>query len=496
MDQQSHYPESFARNTVLEMKIIKLLVMRSGTYQPLYYRPYQTSFDAQTAHDLEQRMANHGPNSKVFASTIAGIANRIIMPKHQPEGIVPIVNGWHEPRGRFNMVLLMRHSLGGEFYYYIQGYTSHYDLSHGGLPDPNIEFYVNSYIRLNRTYQQTPSGLIEKDHVTESAQVINGRLVKSMLGTGLDIYGMRPNEMFSVMQAGQIAQDVWRTELQDNIRDPRHVFSTQNVPSARTNNLPANILANMIQSYKTGTAMLEFGQGRSDVFSNIKGYAYEGILMENPFFKALSDATTIIDSTSFTMGMLRRIDENVFGVTTFLKADAAALAVMNHAGQANYWHNPTDRLAWASTVLVQSVPTIMMEMMITRLNFTANNHDHGGHNRVDVQFARDIMGRPIADTLEVFKMRFVHEIMNDLTHGNQELYQLAMMIDLYGDTVVDISIGSEPTTRYVMPSFCDSMITPVVTTQPNLLHDNVHDMYQILKSVGGFSTGSQVNESI
>lgn len=492
---ESQFPYAHERQTYVSVRIIKLLATKTGTYNPMYFRPYQTHFTPEVADDLNTRIRGNGHN-ETTTSLLSGIANRIMMPSQQHYGLIPIVNGWDTPRGRFNMVVELTSATGSVFHYYIQGYTSHYDNSLQGTPDPNMVFYINSYIRMSRSKIMTPLGLEDRNVVTESAQVINGRLVRNLLNN--NIYGMRPSDLYSVIQGEMIAGRMPQGDIPSQLRDTRHNLSNQCVPSARSNNLPANLLSKMLKSYQTGNTLLEFGQDSEDVFTKSKGYVYEGSLMESGFFRQLSNVTGVPEATTFTMANLIQIDPNVTNhrVSTFLTLNSTALRQINTAGQSETWHRPDDISAWVCSVLINAVPTIMMELMIAKLVFRASNHDSMGVTNMSFEQASDLIGQDITPALTVFKNRFVHEIMNDITYGNQELYMVYMSIDLMGDTVIDISYAGHALKRYVAPSFCDSLMSPIVTPNEGILNNNVYDFSNILKSIGSSTKNFSLNESI
>lgn len=480
------------RPMVQSLRILRLLVSRSGTYNQPYFRPYQTHYDVETADLLNRRLEAHGPGSTTSA-VLSGIANRIMMPSAQHQGPIPIVNGWAEARGRFNMVVEVTMSSGTVLFYHIQGYTSHYDQSTHGTPDPNMTFYVNSYTRTSRIQYMGPTGVETRESVTESAQVINGRLVTSQIGQ--DLYGIRPTELYTIMQGDLINAEFYTGDERDTVYDRRHSLATQAVPSNRSNNLPSNMLATLVESYNTAQLMSDYGQSRTDMISQCKGYVHDGTLQSNPFFRRLADVTGIPETTAFTMQELAAIDPNVSAVSTFVRLDARGMAQLNHAGQAEYWHRPDDMNAWVCTVLLNAVPTILMEMMLTRIEFTANNHDSMGNNHVYITGARDILGRDITTNLEAFKLRFTREIMHDVTYGNAETYMLSMSVNLFGDTVIDIAYGANPMTRFVVPSFCDSLLIPVVTTDERILRASAHDISQILHGINAHKPAA-VNRTI
>lgn len=491
MNHQTPYPTAFSQPKLAGLRILKLIVGKSGTYNQPYYRPYQTHFDAETAELLSRRLDDHGMNATT-TSVMAGMANRIMMPAAQHAGPVPIVNGWATPRGRFNMIVEVTLSSGSILFYHIQGYTSHYETSLQGTPDPDMQFYINSMTRTSRVHVMGPNGVETRETVSESVQVINGRLVSNQLNS--EIYGLRPHEIFSVMQGDLLRAEYHTLDSRDAVFDHRHSLSNQASPSSRSNNMPACMLARIVDNYQIGQGMREYGQGQRDLLGQVKGYVHDGILQENYFLRQLSNVTGIPETTSFSMKELVAIDPNVLhpSVQVFIKLDNQGLAKLNYAGQSEQWHSP-DRSSWVSTALANAVPTIMMEMMITELAFTANNHDTAGNNHVYIAGARDMLGRNITHNLNIFKQRFMKEVMFDLTYGNQVSYMLTMTVNLLSDMVIDIAYENSPMTRYVVPSFCDSLIVPVLTTDERLVHNNAHDISMILNNIQNVMPTTAVN---
>lgn len=496
--QQSQFPSAHFRPTTASLRVAKLIVQRAGTFNQMYYRPYQTTFNADVAMDLADRLQHHGQAADTTSAVMAGIANRLMMPSHQPVGMAGIANGWDTPRGRFTMVVEMRASSGAEFEYHVQGYTDHFDVSiASGLIDPNMAFYVNSYLKLSKSHIATPTGIREHLAVTESAQVINGRIQTTQVGG--ELYSMRPTDIFGVMQGETIRSKHLPMEMRSGVADDRHVLTHKAIASARGNNLPANVLSKIVSSYATGQLMANTGIGNEDVYSRSRPYVYETTLQENPLFRQLSNIRGIPESTVFTLNNLLSLDPNAThpSVATFITLDPNALAMVHHTGQTETWQRPDDVLAWISTVLASSVPTIMMEMRLTRLDFSANNHDSQGFNTVIINGVRDIMERsPQRDDLEAFKMRFIHEVMRDITHNNETTYMLHMSVDLFGETLIDISFGGSPMVRYAVPSFCDAVMSPVLSPQENILFNTAHDVTQILGSIHGTVRPTALNESI
>jgi len=85
-------------------------------------------------------------------------------------------------------------------------------------------------------------------------------------------------------------------------------------------------------------------------------------------------------------------------------------------------------------------------------------------------------GRPMFDTfidgmdmtrfLQRFHMTIINEIMANISYGNQHSYMIFMNVNILGDTYIKLSLNGGPQMEYLMPSFCDALVAPVVTFNP------------------------------
>jgi hypothetical protein len=95
----------------------------------------------------------------------------------------------------------------------------------------------------------------------------------------------------------------------------------------------------------------------------------------------------------------------------------------------------------------------------------------------------------------LFIHRFNTEIVPDFASNEYATnipYTLTMDIDAFGSTSIQISYDGSPVTPYVTPSFCDSLLAPVVTPTLKGFSNIVHDMDMILNQVD-FTTGNMNN---
>jgi hypothetical protein len=131
-------------------------------------------------------------------------------------------------------------------------------------------------------------------------------------------------------------------------------------------------------------------------------------------------------------------------------------------GGAQHWIG-SDMETIASTILTQAVPAIMLELMLTKVSFAATNETLNGQFVVEMRdaasFSKNIDMSPY---LQRFIDRLHTEVLSDISRNNQISFRLQMLSDILGDTYVTISIGGGPDTDFVLPSFCDALMSPVI----------------------------------
>jgi hypothetical protein len=92
-----------------------------------------------------------------------------------------------------------------------------------------------------------------------------------------------------------------------------------------------------------------------------------------------------------------------------------------------------------------------------------------------------VEGIEMIPQLEEFKRRLVVDVLNTITQGNQIGFHIAVSADLAGETIIDISLGYESKTRFVAPTFSDSLFAPVVTRDKNLRDKISSDLIYLME---------------
>lgn len=467
------------------------MLQESGSYNPMFSRPYQTHVTKENLDNINRRI-DETRGGSVTGALFAGVASDMIAPSATPGNEIPIPLSWAERRIRFMLEVMVTTPTSAEMIYYFQGYTSHLGVGQGGSVDPQMEFILNSFIRVNRANQYGPYGTIVRDVVTESAHIVNGAIVNQVMGG--EVYTMRPQDIFTGIQSSYLTSAYEHHNKHDTLHDTRVRMTGESLRSNRGNNLAGTFIAKVVDSYQTGKQMLDFGQSEQDVFSRCQNLSHEASAYENQFIRAISNIRGVQCSTTFRFSDLVALDSNVEHVTHYLTLGVTQSAQLHQHGQTSFW-NGTDRETLAATILSNAVPAVMMDLMLQKIYFRSTNHDIAGAVNTTIIDGKSMTNADLSMNFEMFKRRLEKEVMFDLTHGNQSLYTLEMSVDLYGETRISISLDSGPSIPYTTPSFCDSLMSPVVTMNKENFFGVVHD-FEVLMNGLSTNTGPSLVNSL
>lgn len=455
-------------------------MQETGTYNPMFQRPYETHVTTDIFNNIVQKV-EETRGGEITGSTLAGVASAIVTPTSYHNGEINIPLGWAERRIRFILEAHVTTRFGSEMVFYFQGFTSHLGVTNNGAIDPNMEFYINSFIRITRMQKYTQVGLISRDVITDSANVINGQIIRdNNYSASADAMLMRPQDIFAGMQTAYIRDAYNYHNNNQNIHDTR-LYLTGSVRSKKSNNLPCNYVGKIVDSYQASLVNSFSTADTKDAYSQARDYTNEENLNQNEFLVALARAKGMPDVTSFKLADLARIDPNVNAVTSYVTLGPAR-EQLHHAGQTSYW-GASDRETLVATILSNAVPAIMMECMISKIYFSSTNHDYTGTMNTVIADVRSLTDTDMTSNYEQFKRRFEREVMYDITYGGQDLYMVTINADLFGDTYITLSIGNGSEVVFNTPSFCDGLMTPVVTTNKDSYYGAINDFDHLMNSI-------------
>lgn len=471
--------QGFSR-TIVSMRVAHLLMQETGTYNPLYQRSYHTDLNNGTLGAIVDRVNEFG-NGKISGALLAGVAGNMLSPSPTPGNEINIPNGWGERRIRFMMEVHCEFSVGAFMVYYLQGYTSYPGVSMSGAVADDMEFIINSIIGVSRIQQMTPVGVQTRDSICESSQILADNQWVSPYQTAGTKYLMRPQDVFTGMHSAYLQHGYG--VLEDNgFTDARSMMRTEAVRSSRSNNVPTNFVAKVIDGYTTGNSLQQYGQSDQDIIAAARQHTTEDNLSENPVIRKLSEFRGMGISNRFTFNEFQHLDPGIRQVTDFVVLAAPYRAQLHSAGQTAFWQG-SDMDTVAATVLSQAVPAIMMELLLSKVSFRSTNHDIGGQMNTVIVDAKSMTTADLTRHYEIFISRVQREVLYDLTFGNQEPFMLEMTIDMFGETMINLSFGANPMTCFVTPSFCDNLYVPVIAGTKEEYGVLVHDFDQLVNTV-------------
>ena len=472
----------------VNMSVGKLILQETGTYNPIQNRPYVTNLDAYGMNELIESVRAHGNNGHITGSILAGSASGIVSPSATTFGDIAIANGWSEKRIRFMLEVVVEYNFGSPVAYFMQGYTDYSGVTMNGNIDPHMAFYINSMVGVSRTIVPTPYGNVVQEHIKETFQVLNDNQFNKNYMPGMGQI-MRPQDVFNGMQSIHIREHA--NVAHGDMYDTRLMLGNDTYASSRNNTLPTNYMAKIIDGYTSASVAADFGQNQKSIFAMASNEVYETPIGNNAFIRAISDDNGTGGLTNrFTMDQLSRIDPGVKQKTTFMALGPVAQRNLHQTGSTEYW-NGANRETQVATILCNAVPALMMGLVLSQLEFRSTNDAIGGIMTTAIINAQSLTTADISNHFNIFINRLEKEIIYDFTFRNQEIYKLHMRVDLLGETYVSISLGNQPAVDFVMPSFSDSLFSPVITNDVHARDVLISDFEHIVTNTADAMVGTR-----
>jgi hypothetical protein len=121
---------------------------------------------------------------------------------------------------------------------------------------------------------------------------------------------------------------------------------------------------------------------------------------------------------------------------------------------------------------------------LTTISFSANNLSAVGNDfNITIHgFKTFLTDVDVTPQLQQFIYRLKNEILQSVTFNGQKPLKLDATVDVLGDTFIGIQMHSHQF-EYQVPSFCDALLTPVVTSniiQLDTVASTVHGLVSAL----------------
>lgn len=470
----------FQSGDQMRPRITKLLIQDTGTYNVQFRRPYMSEGSLNLINEFANRLEGQ---TSIAASQVAGVAGQFVHPQATPEKEIVIANGWGQRRMRFMMEVQHGSHVSGHTTEVILGYTEHNEgvIVHSGAVDPRMRFFINSIIQVRNTAVMTPTGMGMSQTVTDNSHVLYndtpGGLAGMFAAASQKEMRLRPYDVFMTIGRAHLPES-------EQIYDTRVIQGPKAELSKRQNNMPANYVADVLQSYKAASMHgRQFGQAEEQVITAAAGYVRERAAEQNPFLSALSQMHGTPVANWFTFADLLAIDPAVDAVTQVVLMGPTQQNMAHVANQTATW-GTADHDTVIATSLSNSVPALMMELALTKIAFKSTNNNVGGQPLTMILDAGSFSNIDQSQSLAFFTHQLEKVLLADLTMNNQISYALEMRVDLLGETWIHMSFDARPFIDYVTPSFCDALLTPVLTTNAQQAVSLAHDFDQLTGYIG------------
>lgn len=464
--------------------IRRLLLQETGTYNPMFSRPYYTDMNGGVSDSITSKVCEFGFKG-IQPTVLNNVAMNFLKPSATPQGEIAIPYGWQERRIRFVLEIHVNFNTGSVMKYFLQGYTDFPGVSQQGHVAPEMAFIINSIIGVSQVNMRTPYGLQAMDKIIESSQI----LVDNKIGT----YGsndrklmMRPQDVFVGMHSSYL-KNSYRVDDESDFLDGRFIMRSEPVQSSRANNVPSSYIAKIIDADYMGREMVNYGADDVDILTKSRGHAMEDQLLDNAVIRRLSEISGGMGVKNvFTFGDFERLDPNVSNVTDFITLGSMIQVGqptgLHQAGQTEYWTG-SDLITQQATIISHSIPALMMEMLISKIHFVSTNHTLNCAMDTRILDAMSLTSADLRTQYDLFIRRLESEILIPMCFNNQESYSLEMNVDMFGETWINLSIASMPSTQFVIPSFCDTLCSPVITQNVMNFETLVSDFESILGDI-------------
>lgn len=449
-------------NPSSSLKVIKFLLVETGTYNQQVRRPYAPTGRGEVANEILNRIAGAGGQSPLSRTNFMDLAGQFIAPTASWDKQIDIPNGWTEPRFRYILEIQRDVPGAGSWHELITGYSEYLDASYTGNIDPRMKLYVNS-VSNTRTIQyngQESQQLFRSSHILPPSDINPNQSI----GVRTLTYDtrIRPQDLFTVADREHINM----THNGQMVLDGRNA-SARADKSSRLNNLPYDYMSRVFESFSRAETESQMGQRPEEVLNQARKLAFEVGSDKDIFLRTMAELN-------------RRPMQNYFTVEELLTLDPYALhdSVCHidfqdpqrwdapQAHQFAHWTG-TDIVTQSASVLAVAVPSMMMENAVMVMKFTASNRFIGQSEPSLIVSDMDSMFAINPFTADnMIRAGLVRGILPAISLNDEYDYDIRMEVDVIGDTVIEIEMLGLPRVRYCIPTFADALIAPVMTSDP------------------------------
>jgi len=473
-----------------------LCIPTERVYHDMYNRSFSLGFSPHETANMQNFFYSQGVDKNAQISMVAAATNigSAIKLSTIPTGKVAIPHGWSTQRLMYLLAVEEYINDTASLTHYIQGYSEYYDPSHTGKLDPNAAFFINSITTISRTKNMYTNAIDSR--VLASYNVImdpTGRVSLEQVtepSSGVDL--IRPSDVMTNLYGNTLYAGTDSIAL--NIKSTS-ISNGANV-STRSNNDPLKYFTNTVNAVVSGKCIDTGHNTPESVLSNANGMVAEQAITSNAFIYEIARLTGNLEPGSFTLEVLSRIDPSVSSKITLVNSgslirDMPQTTTMLDTNNTESLLNYTEDTEVAQT-FINALTANMSENLITVLSGTITNiHGTPITTISNLQsFLEGVDITPYGNRI----INYVNAvIMPQLTVNNLRVVSIVFDCDLLGDTTVSVSLDHAQPVVYRLPTFADSLYSPVLTNAVTK-EAVIGDFEVVVDTVMGMSQNDSVGD--
>jgi len=468
-----------------------LVFCRAANSIPEYERPFsvQPGIDAEEliSETVRERWAFDALQDSLEAANLLRPVAEV-----NNKDLIRVPGGWGERRLRYSMILdldLPNSSLR----YILTGYTDQDDISHNGLLDPQMRFYINSVQVL-----KAMSGGQRKDYRSRGSYQL---IAKNVPG---EDYRDGPGPLRSLLAPSNVLFQIGSSMSHyQNLHTPSALIDSRNSTAlgrnlvGRGHALPGRYVADTVNGLVASLKHRDERNARRDasiapaisedwqsIYSSAASLATDhGDSMRHCKSELLqifqqegilaSDGSVSFRNLCSIIPNLETLDFPVLRGDDFVLREVSpeTAQVAFTEGDCRDWHG-RDIYTVMASMLKSTISALMSESQLRRLTVVLTNQTISGHDEVVVRDAFAMFENlDELSLVEHFIRRVTREVCPVLSEGGLRDYYVAINNELAGNCRISISFDDDPSQNFMGATYMDSLSSPLVTTRPDALNE-------------------------
>lgn len=455
------------------MNITKLIFIKSGPQTQQFLRPYTGHINPGLQNEFNNVVRNEQGG---LSTAIVDLSSKILFPNPQHQGMISLPGGWENNKLRFFLEIdNITNYAGGKRSQIISGFTDICDVSHMGTLNPNTKLYFNNTLSILQSTIWTSNGQAESRRMESSSHILHSD--PSVTMNGPKAVTLRPKDVFSVLASGAL-------DSSSNLIDCNAMLTNGMQIASRRDEFAPSYVERSYKAYNAATSQKEAAT-EQDLFYTAKNYTNQQTQAFDNFIRALKSGTSL---SAYDYVTYEELCSNFPGLDDLAKVIVQSNEVMSasqyNSGSVSGWQGANFETLDAN-YLIHSLPSLMMDLMISEINIASTNDTLNGAYITTIQgyngFSNKVDMKPY---IQSFITRFEFEYMPMLTKNNARLVKVLLHMDLLGESYIKLQYDNNHAYEFLAPSFCDGFFSPLISNSQANLQQLAGTFNTLLSNVG------------